>query len=162
MTRQMMGVALAVVLLAAAAAGANKACGLLTAAELEGALGDKVSAMAETKTGNPDEQVCTGKTSKASILLRIAKGGGNSGDAAAKGVDIAKNMGAQVDVKTFGPITCSTFIPPQNLEQYGFNTTCSVTKGAQVAAVEVTAKSRNDMLPIDKLRPLAEKMANRF
>ena len=164
MTRPMMGVAMVILLMAALAAGAeaNKACGLLTAAELGGALGDKVSTMAETKTGNPDVQVCMGKTSKASILLRIAKGSGNSSNAAAKGVDIAKKIGAQVDVKTFGPITCSTFIPPKNLEEYGFNTTCSVVKGAQVAAVEVTAKSSNDMVPIDKLRPLAEKTVNRF
>jgi hypothetical protein len=71
-------------------------------------------------------------------------------------------MGGQVDVKTFGSITCSTLIPPKNLEQYGFNTTCSVVKGEQVAAVEVTTQSRQDMVPIEKLRPLAEKMAGRF
>ena len=59
MTRPMMGVAMVILLMAALAAGAeaNKACGLLTAAELGGALGDKVSTMAETKTGNPDVQV---------------------------------------------------------------------------------------------------------
>jgi hypothetical protein len=31
-----------------------------------------------------------------------------------------------------------------------------------VAGVEITAKSRSAMVPIDKLRPLAEKMAGRF
>src|SRR5260221_13226475 len=99
--------------------------------------------------------MCSGQTPKASILLRIAKGRGGSEGAAAKGVEIARKMGAQVEVKSFGPITCSTVIPPKNLEVYGFNTTCSVVKGPQVAAVEITAKSRQDMVAIDKLHPLA-------
>jgi hypothetical protein len=71
-------------------------------------------------------------------------------------------MGATVEVKTFGPITCSTMVPPANMNQYGYNTTCSVIKGDAVAAVEVGARFRKDMVPIDKLRPLAEKLATRF
>ena len=53
-------------------------------------------------------------------------------------------------------------IPPKNLEQYGFNTTCSVVKGSEVAAIELTAKARKDLVPIEKLRPLAETMASRM
>jgi hypothetical protein len=153
----------------AAAADTNRACALVTAEELEGALGAKVSGLKPSgmvgEAGMPkDIQICSGSSRTATIMLRIAKGGGGggSGNAAAKGIEIAKKMGAQVDVKTFGPITCSTMTPPKNLEQYGFNTTCSVVKGGQVAAIEVTAKTKNDVVPIDKLRPLAEKMASRF
>jgi hypothetical protein len=69
---------------------------------------------------------------------------------------------AKVDVKTFGPITCSTIIPAKDKEMYGFNTTCSVLKGTTVAAIEITSKSRAAMVPIEKLRPVAEKMATRF
>jgi hypothetical protein len=71
-------------------------------------------------------------------------------------------MGATVQVKTFGPIVCSTMIPPANMRQYGYNTTCSVTKGDVVAGVEIGARNRKDMVPIDKLRPLAEKLATRL
>jgi hypothetical protein len=53
-------------------------------------------------------------------------------------------------------------IPAKSMEAYGFNTTCSVLKGGQVGAVEVTAKSRKDMVPIERLRPLAEKIAGRL
>jgi hypothetical protein len=74
-------------------------------------------------------------------MLRIAKGGDESGNAA-----------AQVDVKTFGPMTCSTVTPPKNLE----------VKGGEMAAIEITARTKNDVVPIDKLRPVAEKMAGRF
>ena len=145
-----------------ATAEANKACGLLTAAELESVLAAKVSGLSSGATGVKDVQMCTGSTPAARILLRIAKSRGNSKDAAAKGIEIARQMGAQVDLKTFGPITCSSFIPPKDKEVYGFNTTCTVTKGDSVAGVEITAKSRAAMIPIDKLHPLAEKMAARF
>lgn len=158
----------ALVCVPAAAADTNRACALVTAEELEGALGAKVSGL---KPGgmvgqagmSSDVQICMGSSPAVTVMLRIAKGGGGgSGNAAAKGLEIAKKMGAQVDVKSFGPITCSAIIPPKNMEQYGFNTTCSVVKGGQVAAIEVTAKTKNDVVPIDKLRPLAEKMAGRF
>ena len=46
--------------------------------------------------------------------------------------------------------------------QYGFNTTCSIVKNDMVAAIEVQTKMQKDMVPIEKLQPLAEKMASRF
>jgi hypothetical protein len=156
---------------ASAAADGIRACGLLTAAELAAVLGGKLSGLQEGGGAGPlgagpkggsDVAFCSAQTPNASVLLRLAKKTGRAPDSAAKGVAIAKQMGAQVEVKTFGPVTCSSMVPPKNLEQYGFNTTCSVDKGTQVAAVEVTAKSQKDMVPIDKLRPLAEKMAGRF
>jgi hypothetical protein len=42
------------------------------------------------------------------------------------------------------------------------NTTCTVTTGEVVAGIEVTTRTQKDMGSIDKLRPLAEKMAQRF
>lgn len=157
----------------ARAGGGSKACGLLTAAELEGVLGGKVPGLkgenitAQTgpgPAGKVEAQLCSAETPTAKVLLRWAKAPPTKGQSnvEAEGIKIAKQMGAQVDVKTFGAITCSTMIPPKNLEQYGFNTTCSVVKGNEVAAVEVTANSQKDMVSIDKLRPLAEKMGSRF
>src|SRR5439155_21354365 len=78
------------------------------------------------------------------------------------GVEVVTKMGIQVDVKTFGLITCSTMVPTANLAQHGFNTTCTVSKPTAVAGVEVTAKSQHDMVSIERLHPLAEKMASRF
>lgn len=71
-------------------------------------------------------------------------------------------MGAQVEVKTFGPITCVAVVPPANLVEYGFGTTCTVNKAPMFAVLEVTAKKKQEAVPIEKLRPLADKMAGRF
>jgi hypothetical protein len=133
----------------------------LTSAEVQAATGLKVSGWRVQPTGQSEAALCNGDARNATVLLRMATRTG-SADRESKGIAIAKQMGAQVDVKTFGAVTCSSMIPPKSLEQYGFNTTCSVQKGSRIAAIEVTTKTQNDMVPIDKLRPLAEKMTARF
>jgi hypothetical protein len=149
-----------VLCLASRAAGPNKACELLTPAEVEDALGAKASAFAEGAGG-----FCYATTPTLTIMVRFAarKNKNDATGREARGIEIMKQMGGQVDVQSFGPVTCSTLVPPANLAQtVGFNTTCSVTKGEAVAAVEVTAKAQADMVAIDKLRPLAAKLATRF
>jgi hypothetical protein len=37
-----------------------------------------------------------------------------------------------------------------------------VTKDKSLAAIEITVREKKDAVPIDKLRPLAEKMATRL
>jgi hypothetical protein len=98
---------------------------------------------------------------QATVMLRMVKTKGATGNEA-KGVEIAKKRGAQVEVKTFGAVTCSMTLPPARMAQYGFNTTCSLTKQDTVAAIEVTAKTQRGMVSIEKLRPLAEKIAARI
>jgi hypothetical protein len=147
---------------AARAAEAGKACALLTPSELEAVLGAKVSLSGGGVPAGLGVDLCTGRTPTATVLLRVAKGSGGSGGAEAAGIEMARKMGAQVDVKTFGAITCSTMVPPASLAEHGFNTTCAVNKAGAVAAIEVTARSQKDMIPIERLRPLAEKMAGRF
>jgi hypothetical protein len=138
----------------------NKACALATPDELQTVLGAKVSGLKGSDVG--EASICSGQAPTAQVMLRLAKGSGQGGGKEAAGLEVAKKMGAQVDVKTFGPVTCSTMIPPASLAQYGFNTTCSIVKRTSVAAIEITAKSQKDMIAIDRLRPLAEKMAARF
>jgi hypothetical protein len=150
----------AIVTAPAHAGAANKACALLTPSELETALGDKVTMEPHDETEGVT--FCSGKTPKATVMLRIATRREGTADADKRGVEKARQMGAQVDVKTFGPMTCSTVVPPENLASHGFATTCAIVKGALVAAIDITAKARNDMVPIERLKPVAEKMAARF
>jgi hypothetical protein len=140
----------------------SKACSLVTPAELQAALGAQVSDLKGSSRPGMNLDICQGETPAAKIMLRVAKRSGDGGGMEVKGIEMMKKMGVQVEVKTFGPITCSTMTPPKNMEQYGFNTTCSVLKAGQVAAIEVTAKQQKDMVSIDKLHPLAEKIAGRF
>ncbi len=139
-------------------AAADKACTLVTPAELESLVGKKVP-MNGSAVGNA--HICSGHTPAVSVMLRMAQRKPGAGNEAA-GVAAAEAMGLQVDVKTFGPVTCSTMVPPKDKEMYGFNTTCSVLKGTTVAAIEIKSKSRAAMVPIEKLRPVPEKMATRF
>jgi len=145
------------------AADSNKACGLLTPSELQIVLGTTVSLSGGGMAVGRAE-LCTGQTS--TVMLRLVTGldpgRDRSGGTEKEGIEMVKQMGIQVDVKTFGPITCSTMMPPANLAQHGFNTTCTVSKPTAVAGIEVAAKSQQDMVSIERLHPLAEKMASRF
>jgi hypothetical protein len=148
------------------AADANKACGLLTPSELEGILGSNVTLNGGLPMPGGKTDICTGQAPTTSVMLRLVTGldpgRDRSGSKEKAGIELFKKMGATVDVKTFGPITCSTIEPPADQMQKGINTTCTVTKDTAVAGIELTAKSRNDMVSIERLRPLAEKMASRF
>src|SRR5437870_6943252 len=117
-------------------ATADKACTLVTPAELESLVGKKVP-LNGSAIGNV--HICSGRTPAVSIMLRVAQRKPGAGNEAA-GAAAAEAMGLQVDVKTFGPVTCSTMVPPKDKEMYGFNTTCSVLKGTTVAAIEIKSK----------------------
>ena len=111
----------------------NKACALATPAELKASLGMKVAGLKESNMGATS--ICVGQASTARVMLRLAKTSGQGGGKESAGIAAAKSMGARVDVKTFGPITCSTMIPPASLAVHGFNTTCSVVKNGSLAAI---------------------------
>jgi hypothetical protein len=159
--QQLSGILLLIVALgmpSGALATDNRACKLLTAAELEPVVGGKLFAFQGSayKTGD----MCAASSTTVTLMLRLGKK--EQADAAAKSLEMLRRMGAIVNVKTFGPITCSTVTPPQHMQQYGFKTTCSVSKAAEVAAIEVRAKNQKDMVSIDELHPLADKMTGRF
>lgn len=145
----------------AAQSPANKACGLVTESELEAVLGSK----APLKAGSiGDVQTCGGAALNAKVLVRFFKRTADpSGNAEQAGVDAIKKMGVQVDVKTSGGVMCMTAVPPASMAAMGFGTTCTVTsKAPTFAVIEVTAKTQKDMVPMESLRAVALKMANRF
>lgn len=148
------------------AADANKACGLLTASELEAVFGGKVTMNGGIPVPGGKTELCMGQAPTASVMLRLVTGldpgRDRSGSKEKAGIELFKKMGAKVDVKIFGPITCSTIEPPAEQMEKGINTTCTVSKDTAIAGIEVTAKKQKDIVSIDQLRPLAEKMAARF
>ena len=96
------------------------------------------------------------------LVTGLDPGRDRSGSKEKAALEIVKQMGGQVEVKTFGPIVCSTLEPPVNKQQMGYNTTCTVSKDTTMAGIEVTANNKQAMLPIERLRPLVEKMMGRF
>ena len=140
---------------------AGKACGLVTESELQSVLGGNVS----LKGGSIGEvQMCSGQAQNATVMLRLFKRTTDpAGGAEKAGIDAVKKMGVQVEAKTVGGTMCTTMVPPANMAQMGFGTTCTVTsKAPMFAVIEITAKTQKDMVPMEKLRAVAEKMATRF
>jgi len=165
MRAMMMWFSIAVIAMAARGgvvlAQANQACGLVTAAELQSALGGAVT----LKAGSlGTAQTCSGETPTATVLVRLFKRTGDpTGKTEQAGIDALRKMGAQVEVKATGGISCMTAAPPAKMAAMGFGTTCTVTiKSPTIAVIEITAKNQKDMVPMEKLRAVAEKMASRL
>jgi hypothetical protein len=148
------------------AAEGSKACSLVTSSEIEAVIGSSVTLNPSPSLPVGKGEFCLGKWPDGKLMLRLVTGldpeRDRSGSKEKSGLEMMKNMGAQVDVKTFGPIVCSMLVPPSGKEQMGYNTTCTVSKDTAVAGIEVTAKNKTSMIPIEKLHQLAEKMTGRF
>lgn len=141
-------------------AGQPGSCRLLQPAELESALGGKAAALKSANPGPAD--ACTGQVGTRTVLVRVAERRGDRGAMERQGIEWARQQGFEVDVKTDGDVTCSTFAPPAAKAQMGFNTTCSIFRGGRVVAVEVTARSRQEMASMPAVRGLVEKAWSRL
>ena len=142
-------------------------CKLLTPAEMESVLGVKVSGFARgsapggTLTCNGD----AGKRMSVGLVLSIQKPGDPKipdlmGWLEDQSRQSAKRIGAQLDVKRFGSsILCTAMITPQ---QGPYNTQCMAVRPTSMAMITVLVPTQQEMLSMDKLRPLAEKMLGRF
>ena len=93
-----------------------------------------------------------------SVELKPARTPGPNDEAAF--IQLMKAQGVQAQFKKFGSTICWTGTP---LKADGsFGTSCSVTNGKQTAIISVTAGSDKEMVPVEKLHVLAEKMATRL
>ena len=150
----------------AEAADDNKACELVTASEIESVFGANVTLKGRDAMPGGKTQVCMGQAASGRLMLRLVTGldpgRDRPGSKEQAGMEMLKQMGGRVEVKTFGPIVCSTVEPPSDKQQMGYNTTCTVNKDTAMAGIEFTANKKQDMLPIDRVHGLAEKMAGRF
>jgi hypothetical protein len=142
-----------------AAHGEGKACALATPAELETVLGAKATLVPGTM-GAAD--ICSAKAGASAVVIRLIKRAGDppSEKTAHAGVEAVKKMGATVETKTFGPIFCMAITPSAQMAAYGYTTTCTVSKHPMYAVIEV--KTEKQGMPMDKVRPIAEKMSSRF
>ena len=142
-------------------------CKLLTPAEMESVLGLKVSGFTHgsapggTLTCNGD----AGKGKSVGLMLSIQKPGDPKiADPMSwlenQNRESAKQIGAQLEMKRFGSsILCTSLITPK---MGLFNTQCYAFKPGSMAAVTVLVPTQQELVSMDKLRPLAEKMAGRF
>jgi len=166
---------IALVLLAASlpAVAQVNPCKLLTAAEIESALGGKLSGYGGNAPMSATIPTCAGGIlpKRMSVMVMFAAGDAKSA-ADPKWADplgyleqmsrqSANSIKAQLDAKRFGSsILCTALIPPK---QGPYSTQCmAVKKPTGMATITVLVPAQQDMVSMDTLRPLAEKMLGRF
>jgi hypothetical protein len=162
--------ALAFALLAASwqASAQVDPCKLLTPAEIESVLGVKVSGFTRGSVQGSNTLTCNGDAGKRMSVGLIYAAPKPSDPKIADPMgwiesysrESAKAIGAQLNVQRFGPsIICTQLITPKGGP---FNTQCYNVKPPNMATITVLVPTQQEMVSMDKLRPLAEKMADRF
>ncbi len=134
-------------------------CKLLTLAEIESALGAKVTFAGSAQWGATP--TCAGGSAAKHMSVMVMFAPGGKADDPKWADPLGKRIGAQLDVKRFGSaMLCSTLIPPK---PGPYSTQCLVVKKPTgMASIAILVPMQQDMVPIDKLHLLAEKMAGRF
>ncbi|HMF91083.1 MAG TPA: hypothetical protein VKL40_10585 [Candidatus Angelobacter sp.] len=148
-------------------------CKLLTPAEIENALGGKLSGYSGNAPMSATIPTCAGGIlpKRMSVMVMFAAGDAKSA-ADPKWADplgyleqmsrqSADSIKAKMEAKRFGSsILCTTLIPPK---QGPYATQCmAVKKPTGMATISILVPAQQDMVSMDTLRPLAEKMLGRF
>lgn len=148
-------------------------CSLLTPAEIESALGVKVTFAGSAQWGATPTCAGASAPKRMSIMLMFVPGDAKAGKAddpkwadplgylEKMSRDSANSIKAQMEAKRFeSSILCTTLIPPK---PGPYSTQCMVVKKPTgMASIGILVATQQDMVSIDKLRPLAEKMLGRF
>ena len=143
------------------AAGPNPACALVTAAEIEATVGVK----ARSLTNGPADlgngiAVITGTAGNVAINIRFLPNTTDVNPAATtRIVNAARQMGAQVESSTSGPVTCYVITPPEELaDTVPAGTMCAVSKPTKVAVIELSTTSATARVSLSKMHALARKV----
>ena len=147
-------------------------CSLLSAAEIESALGGKLSGYGGNSPMSATIGTCGGIMPKRmSVMVMFSPGDAAKandpkwadplGYLEQVGRQSANSVKAQFDAKRFGSsILCTALTPPK---PGPYSTQCmAVKKPTGMATITILVAAQGDMVPMDKLRPLAEKMLGRF
>ena len=143
-------------------------CKLLSPADIESVLGIKVSKFTHGSVQGSNTVTCNGDAVKGmSVGMMYAPpkpGDPKIADPLAwiesYSRDSAKAIGAKLNVQRFGSsVICTQLITPKGGL---FNTQCYAVKAPNMAAVTVLVPTQQELVSMDKLRPLGEKMLGRF
>lgn len=157
----------------------EKACILLKPAELEAVLGGKI---ASPMTGTEAPFHKDAKHDHDGVLYMCNAGVGSRGvslmygtqPATAEGkkrgeakgkaaMEKMRKTGYIIEERAFGEIKCFTILPRSNKPGPAYVvTSCGVAKGRYFFSLSVSPQSAKDVLPIEKLKPLAEKATARL
>ncbi len=153
-----------------------KPCSLLTAAEIETALGAKVGTPSETDTpykkGPAQDHdgvlsACSWSGEGRTIFLGVStaavtsEGKERGKKAKRDSEENLRKQGMTVERKAFGPVECSILTPGKG-QKAPRGTTCEGEKGPLVYFLSVSTKVELPPVPMERLKGLAEKAASRL
>ena len=127
-----------------------------------------------TKDANRDHDssvlTCQGKVGARFVTVvfgtqRVTPEGRRRGEANVKAAEEKLlKAGYSIESKEFGSVRCWTMLPPPG-DKSGltvFGTNCSGTKGDYFYSISISATGKTDLIPIERLKALADRAASRL
>jgi hypothetical protein len=140
------------------------ACGLLSRAEIQSALGAAPAGMVRAITFRQGTtSLCQGRIGGVTLTVRIsARSTRDSDDEAAIGQMIIAGGGKVNTVRT-GGMTCTTILPAAPMAaEYGYDSLCTLDAGEREVAVQTETHDLDALVPVAKLAPLVGVAAMRL
>jgi hypothetical protein len=154
-----------------------KACSMLSISEVESVMGTKVTSSTEgdihyKKGPKSDHEgilmTCNWKVGARSVSLvystaPVTAEGKKQGERQIKASEeTLMQEGYKVDKKDFGSLKCSTLVAPAQQAVKQFSTTCGTEKGRMFVTISASASGEGDLIPMEKIKTLAEMAASRL
>ncbi|HUN56743.1 MAG TPA: hypothetical protein VMU41_01390 [Candidatus Binataceae bacterium] len=148
---------------AIAAESLPDACGLLSRAEIEHAIGGPATGFDHATTFREGStSICQGSAGGATVTVRVSIESEQDEENERTIRQMMRSSGGKVETERAGAVTCTTTIPPESMMQYGFDSMCRVSEGGREAAVQASTRERKNMVPVADLRRLVILAGNRL
>lgn len=143
------------------------ACKLLSAGEIGVVVGEKVTFLPAVTPELCNIQIGNGPDALKVHFGKKTKPSKEAEEYTKQGEEMIKKKGIKTTIEKHGNTTCTTSAPPAQPKKISspfdlYNTTCIVDKGELQLVLMIYRTSEKKMVPISKLRPLAEKAASRL
>lgn len=145
----------------------QEACRLLSAGEIEAVVGEKVTFHPASAHERCNIQIGNGPDNLMVHLVKKAKPSKEAEEYTKQGEEEIKKRGIKTTIEKQGNTTCTTSAPPHPPQKIGspfdlYSTSCVFKKGELLLILMIYRTSEKKMVPVSRLRPLAEKAASRL
>jgi hypothetical protein len=140
------------------------ACGLVSRAEIQSALGSSPAGMDHAVTfRGGSTSLCQGRIGQVTLTVRVSVRSEQDSDNEATIAQMIITGGGKVETVITGAAKCTTIVPAATMAgEYGYDSMCAISLGNREVAVQAETHRLDDLIPVAKLRSLVMLAAKRL
>jgi len=147
----------------AAAAGLADACGWLTRAEIQHAIGGTAAGFDHPTTfRGGSTSLCQGQVSGATVTVRVSAESKEDSANERAIAQMISDSGGKVETQTMEGMTCTKIVPSAAMSAYGYDSMCEIKAGSHTLAVQASTHDQKAIVPVAALQELVKLAARRW